>query len=71
MQIVPQDDSVWSRILSRSKLKDHRQHYFDVEGPKDAIYSHVKVTIYPDGGIKRVRVMGKRAGGKEGSTTSQ
>ena len=28
---------------------------------RDRVYSHVRVTIYPDGGIKRVRIIGKRS----------
>lgn len=27
---------------------------------EDKIYTHVRLTIYPDGGVKRVRVIGKR-----------
>lgn len=32
----------------------------------EATFTHVRVTIYPDGGIKRVRVYGKRAHASEG-----
>jgi allantoicase len=33
-------------------------------------YTHVRVTIHPDGGIKRVRVFGKRINANEGEITS-
>lgn len=37
----------------------HRQHYFELENVENRTYTHVRVTIYPDGGIKRIRVIGK------------
>lgn len=52
----------WTQILPRTKLGPHRQHQFQLENT-DAPYTHVRVTIYPDGGIKRVRVFGQRIGG--------
>lgn len=58
---VPKGDSdLWVPILSRVKLGPHRRHFFQlVTNPAD-MFSHVKVTIYPDGGIKRVRIIGTR-----------
>ncbi|EJD02860.1 allantoicase [Fomitiporia mediterranea MF3/22] len=59
--IIPNvDESAWTRILQRTKLKADVQHYFDLENVQNQIYSHVRVTIYPDGGIKRVRIFGMR-----------
>lgn len=49
-------------ILPRAKLGPHRQHEFQLENVETP-YSHIRVTIYPDGGIKRVRVFGRRVGG--------
>ncbi|KAI0093246.1 allantoicase [Irpex rosettiformis] len=51
----------WTPVLSRTKLGPHRQHQFQLENV-DAPYTHVRVTIYPDGGLKRVRVFGRRIG---------
>ena len=56
----PSDDD-WTQILPRTKLGPHRQHQFQLENVNNKPYTHVKVTIYPDGGIKRVRVIGHRA----------
>lgn len=60
---VPEDE--WTLILPRTKLGPHRQHFFQLE--RNAVegksYTHVRITIYPDGGIKRVRVLGQRAAG--------
>ena len=50
----------WTEILPRTKVGPHRRHYFQLENVEGKVYTHVKVTIYPDGGLKRVRLVGKR-----------
>lgn len=58
---IPQSDGeYWVQILTRVKLGPHRRHFFQLETSPDQVFSHVKVTIYPDGGIKRVRIIGTR-----------
>jgi allantoicase len=49
----------WTSILPRTKLGPDGQHYFELENVKNKTYTHVKVTIYPDGGIKRLRFLGR------------
>ncbi|TBU33835.1 Allantoicase [Dichomitus squalens] len=65
---VPEDE--WTPILPRQKLGPHRQHFFQLE--KSAVdgtpYTHVRIIIYPDGGIKRVRVLGRRVASALAST---
>ncbi|KDN46227.1 hypothetical protein RSAG8_04454, partial [Rhizoctonia solani AG-8 WAC10335] len=39
------------------------RHFFQLENVVGRIYTHVKFTIYPDGGVKRVRIIGTRAVG--------
>ncbi|KAK7687174.1 hypothetical protein QCA50_009678 [Cerrena zonata] len=58
--LIPTDvtEEGWALILSRAKLGPHRQHQFQLENTEKP-YTHVRVTIYPDGGIKRVRVFGR------------
>ena len=53
-------DKSWTSILPRTKLGPHRQHYFQLENTEGNIYTHVKVTIYPDGGLQRIRILGRR-----------
>lgn len=48
----------WTQVLPRTKLGPHRQHYFLLQNVRDAAYTHVKIIIHPDGGIKRIRVIG-------------
>ncbi|THH03435.1 hypothetical protein EW145_g6258 [Phellinidium pouzarii] len=60
--IIPdEDESAWTCILSRAKLGPHAEHHFDLENVQAKVYSHVRVTIFPDGGLMRVRIIGKRA----------
>ena len=64
-ELNPSDvsEDQWTLILPRTKLGPHRQHYFQLENVDGKAFTHVRVTIYPDGGIKRVRMIGRRAGG--------
>ncbi|KAJ7217868.1 galactose-binding domain-like protein [Mycena pura] len=50
----------WSLILPRTKLGPHRQHYFQLENVEGKLFTHVKITIHPDGGLKRVRIIGTK-----------
>ncbi|RDB25286.1 putative allantoicase [Hypsizygus marmoreus] len=57
------EDRDWTVILSRTKLGPHRQHYFQLENTEGKAYTHIKFTIYPDGGLQRIRIMGRRSSG--------
>ncbi|KAJ7076315.1 galactose-binding domain-like protein [Mycena belliarum] len=61
----------WVSILPRTKLGPHRQHYFQMENVQGKLFTHVKVTIHPDGGIKRVRIIGSRGRGNTLHTRTQ
>lgn len=53
-------DVEWKTILPQSKLQADHEHYFEkIEnaGP----FTHVRLTIFPDGGISRMRLFGKKA----------
>ena len=49
----------WTEILSPKKLKAHDQASFTDLKNNDRVFSHVKLHIYPDGGVSRLRVWGK------------
>jgi allantoicase len=51
------DDSDWSEILPKANLYPGSQHFFDIKS--DKLYSHVRLNIYPDGGIARFKVYGE------------
>jgi allantoicase len=40
----------WTPILTRTKLGPHRQHHLQLDGVTDQEFTHVKLTIHPDGG---------------------
>lgn len=54
------EETKWTLILPRTKLGAHRQHYFELDNVENQIYTHVKVTIFPDGGLKRIRLTGRK-----------
>lgn len=48
----------WKPILPQTKLQAHHQHYYDVESDKQGAWTHVRLSIAPDGGVSRLRLMG-------------
>ncbi|KAF8973108.1 galactose-binding domain-like protein [Flammula alnicola] len=64
------DASKWTLILPRTKLGPHRQHYFEFENVENKTYTHIKITIHPDGGLKRIRVIGLKVDPAQGSSTN-
>ncbi|PLW49883.1 hypothetical protein PCANC_07094 [Puccinia coronata f. sp. avenae] len=61
-QMVPDLNSEWTEILAKSKLGPHQQQYFQLTKPQEK-FTHVRMTIYPDGGVKRIRLFGRRTAG--------
>jgi allantoicase len=49
----------WPVLLPESKLQMDRQHRFKDELQDPGVVSHVRMNIYPDGGISRLRVYGR------------
>jgi allantoicase len=49
----------WKPILPESKLQADHQHYFEKELKDAGPATHVKLNIYPDGGISRLRCWGE------------
>ncbi|KAJ2552646.1 Allantoicase, partial [Coemansia sp. RSA 1933] len=58
---IPSADAQWTEIVGPVPTTADAQHYFDSTGPKDVAFTHVKFTMYPDGGLKRIRVNGRPA----------
>lgn len=52
----------WQPIIPQLKLYAHREHLFINEIVAETLqqFTHVKLSIFPDGGISRLRVLGKR-----------
>jgi allantoicase len=50
---------VWSSILPRTKLQAHTRHLFSDELSDTGVVTHLRFSIFPDGGVSRLRVYGK------------
>ncbi len=52
------DSDAWQTLLPQSKLEMDKQHFFESELNALGPVSHVRMSIYPDGGVSRVRLFG-------------
>lgn len=52
----PDETTVWTPLLAASPLGPNAPHFFDCA--VDELFSHVRLRIYPDGGVARLRVHG-------------
>ena len=50
----PGPKSGWVELVSQSALDGDSEHQYAVNSPE--IYTHVRINIYPDGGVARLRV---------------
>jgi len=53
------ENANWKTLLSRQKLAADFEHYFEEEIQEHNPISHVRLNIFPDGGISRLRLFGK------------
>ncbi|HMR39282.1 MAG TPA: allantoicase [Ignavibacteria bacterium] len=52
------DNIQWKTILPKSKLKGHHLNSFAGKILKTGPFTHVRLNIYPDGGVSRLRLFG-------------
>lgn len=52
----PNDDTQWSEVLSSVELQGNSHHYHEISDERP--YTHLRLNIYPDGGVARLRVYG-------------
>lgn len=50
-------DADWREVVAKTELQGDSQHYYAVES--DQIWTHIRLHIYPDGGVARLRVYGQ------------
>ncbi|SPO03909.1 probable Allantoicase [Cephalotrichum gorgonifer] len=56
------DSDGWKSMLEPSKCGPDKEHEFECEQKADTdAITHVKLVMIPDGGVKRIRVLGRRA----------
>ena len=53
--------SDWAEILPLTKLRAHHRHLFAKELRRTGPFSHVRLNIFPDGGVSRLRIHGTLA----------
>ena len=54
---IPGDDATWREILPQTGIGGNAHHYFGVAGNNKV--THLRLNIYPDGGVARMRVYGE------------
>jgi allantoicase len=52
------EKSEWRELLPRTKLQAHTRHFFVEELNVDGPATHVRLNVFPDGGVSRMRVLG-------------
>jgi allantoicase len=57
---VLDDASEWTTILPKQKLNADNEHEFVTEINHAGPFSHVRLNIFPDGGISRLRLFGNK-----------
>lgn len=53
----PTDQTEWTEVLPTVSLSGDSHHLFTLQN--DSVWTHLRIHIYPDGGIARLRVYGK------------
>ena len=49
----------WQELLPKQKMQPNQEHHYQTEVLDLGPVTHVKINVFPDGGISRVRLMGK------------
>jgi allantoicase len=57
---APGEGASWWEVLPRTPLQAHRRHRFRTATPRRAA-THVRFNIFPDGGVGRLRLLGRPA----------
>jgi allantoicase len=48
----------WSQIIAQTKLQANFEHVYEKEIISKEVFSHVRLSIFPDGGVSRMRLWG-------------
>ncbi|HEY3687489.1 MAG TPA: allantoicase [Streptosporangiaceae bacterium] len=54
----PEDPAAWTPLLPRTPLRPDTRHRFRVDGTDAPPVTHVRLDIFPDGGVARLRLFG-------------
>ena len=53
---LPNKNSKWTAILKKKPTKANSHHFFNIKNK--SIFTHIKLNIFPDGGVARIRIYG-------------
>ena len=53
---LPDKNTKWITILKKKKIKANKNHFFKIKNK--SIFSHIRLNIFPDGGVARLRIYG-------------
>ena len=53
---LPNKNSKWTTILKKKPTKANSHHFFNIKNK--SIFTHIKLNIFPDGGVARIRIYG-------------
>lgn len=54
---TPDDNAQWTELVASTALAGNTHHFLEVDD--DRVWTHLRLSIYPDGGIARFRVYGR------------
>ena len=49
----------WKFLLNKVKLNAHKKHNFQNKLMENKKINYIRINIFPDGGISRIRIFGK------------
>ena len=56
--VVPDERATWRDLVPRTKLRADQRHRFRAVG-RSGLVTHIRFSIFPDGGVARLRVLGR------------
>ena len=59
LKILSRNQKNGKLLLNKIKLYAHKKHNFNNRLMKNKKINYIKINIYPDGGISRIRAFGK------------
>jgi allantoicase len=58
IEALMSEETQWRTLLEKTKLQAHTRHYFENELQTTRSATHLKLSVYPDGGVSRLRAYG-------------
>jgi allantoicase len=57
---LKENSKTWNKLIEGKKLKINQMHVFNGSDIlHNDVFTHIRVDIYPDGGIARLKLIGK------------